>query len=409
MEQDFPTKGDAGSALKTDPLRARRRTGGAGRKPGAGNSPQGRSVPRAVHPTGRKGIGGERWESVSRAAWNDWEWQLRHRVRSLGQLARLLNRSRGSLSHWDSVVERYPMAITPYYLSLQDPADEGDPLRRQSFPDPREIGFSLGGAPDPLGEEQAMPVPGLIQRYPDRCLALASADCAVYCRHCNRKRMWRPTGFSRGKGRLQTMVDYVARTPSLREVIVSGGDPLLIPEGMLDWFLGALRAIPHVEVLRIGSRTPVTLPMRITSKLCAMLKRHRPLWFNTQFNHPREITKESAGACERLLASGIPVSNQSVLLRGVNDDGRTMRDLLCGLQRISVRPYYLFQCDPVQGTDHFRAEIRTGAEMMEELRRTLSGLCIPRFVRDTPGGLGKVPLNPPVTPLPGGERGETFF
>jgi lysine 2,3-aminomutase len=203
-------------------------------------------------------------------------------------------------------------------------------------------------------------------------------------------------------------VDHVARTPSLREVIVSGGDPLLIPEGMLDWFLGTLRAIPHVEVLRIGSRTPVTLPMRITPKLCAMLKRHRPLWFNTQFNHPREITKESARACERLLASGIPVSNQSVLLRGVNDDGRTMRDLLCGLQRISVRPYYLFQCDPVQGTDHFRAEVRTGAEMMEELRRTLSGLCIPRFVRDTPGGLGKVPLDSPDPFRETGDRKHSF-
>ncbi len=395
--------------MKTVPPGGRRRPGAAGRKPGAKTAPPGGRLPRAVHPKGRKGIGGERWESVSRASWNDWEWQLEHRVRSLDQLARLLNRPRASLFPWEAVVEKYPLAITPYYLSLQDPVDEEDPLRRQSFPDPREIGFSLGGRPDPLGEEEAMPVPGLIQRYPDRCLALASADCAVFCRHCNRKRMWLSKGLPRGKGRLQAMVDHVARTPSVREVIVSGGDPLLIPEGLLDWFLGALRAIPHVEVLRIGSRTPVTLPMRITPQLCAMLKRHRPLWFNTQFNHPREITRESARACERLLASGFPVSNQSVLLRGVNDEGRTMRDLLCGLQRISVRPYYLFQCDPVQGTDHFRAEIRTGAEMMENLRCTLSGLCIPRYVQDSPGGLGKVPLDPLVPPLPGDERRETFF
>jgi lysine 2,3-aminomutase len=247
---------------------------------------------------------------------------------------------------------------------------------------------------DPLGEERTMPVPGLIHRYPDRCLTIVTGDCAVYCRHCNRKRMWREKKPGVVRERLQAMVDHVARTPSIREVIVSGGDPLLIPERMLDWFLGALQAVPHVEVLRIGSRAPVTLPMRITPELCAMLKRHRPLWFNTQFNHVREITPESAAACERLLTAGIPVSNQSVLLKGVNDDYETMRDLLYGLERISVRPYYLFQCDPVRGTDHFRAEICTGMEIMEKLRRTISGLCLPRYVLDCPGDGGKIPLQP---------------
>jgi len=239
-----------------------------------------------------------------------------------------------------------------------------------------------------------MPVPGLIHRYPDRCLAIVTGTCAVYCRHCNRKRRWRMDKPGRTRERLQAMVDYVARTPSLREVIISGGDPLLISERLLDWFLGALRAIPHVEVLRIGSRAPVTLPMRITPELCAMLKRHRPLWFNTQFNHAIEITEESAKACEMLLEAGIPVGNQSVLLRGVNDDYESMRDLLYGLERISVRPYYLFQCDPVRGTDHFRAEIWTGMEIMEMLWRNISGLCLPRYVLDCPGGRGKIPLQP---------------
>jgi lysine 2,3-aminomutase len=200
------------------------------------------------------------------------------------------------------------------------------------------------------------------------------------------------------------MVDHVSRTPALREVIVSGGDPLLLDERLLDWFLAAMRAIPHVEVLRIGSRVPATLPMRVSRALCAMLKRHRPLWFNTQFNHAREITPESARACEMLLTAGIPVSNQSVLLKGINDDYETMRDLLLSLERISVRPYYLFQCDPVRGTEHFQAEITRGTEIMEKLWRSVSGLCLPRYVLDRPGGRGKIPLHP-VSLLPEGKQG----
>jgi lysine 2,3-aminomutase len=190
------------------------------------------------------------------------------------------------------------------------------------------------------------------------------------------------------------MVDYIARTVALREVILSGGDPLLLPEDLLDWFLCALRAIPHVEVLRIGSRTPVTLPMRINQRLCAMLKRYRPLWFNTQFNHIREITPDSTRACEMLLMSGIPVSNQSVLLKGINDDYETMRELLCGLERISVRPYYLFQCDPVRGANHFGTELSQGMDIMSRLWHNVSGLCLPRYVVDCPGGKGKIPLQP---------------
>lgn len=340
--------------------------------------------------------------------WLDWKWQFRNRVRTLGQLASILGKPAASLAPWATVIRTYPFAITPYYLSLQDPSDEGDPLRRQCFPDPKELSLSQGGVEDPLAEERDMPVPGLIHRYADRCLVIATSVCAVHCRHCNRKRMWRGKKLRGTRDRLQTMVNYVARTPSIREVIVSGGDPLMLSDKTLDWFLGALRAIPHVEVLRIGSRTPVTLPMRVTPDLCGILKRHRPLWFNTQFNHAREITPESAAACERLLMAGIPVSNQSVLLKGVNDDYETMRDLLYGLERISVRPYYLFQMDPVAGGDHFRTEVWTGLAIMEKLWRNISGLCLPRYVLDCPGGRGKIPLQP-FSLLPERDGGDKHF
>ena len=326
--------------------------------------------------------------------WGDWEWQFRNRVRSLTQLASVMNTPVASLAACRPVTKTYPLAVTPYYLSLMDAAEEGDPLRRQCFPDPRELDLSLGEADDPLREEMAMPVPGLIHRYPDRCLMIVTSTCAVYCRHCNRKRIWRNKKPQRLREWLQPMIDHIARTPSLREVILSGGDPLLISDGLLYWLLGALRAIPHVEVLRIGSRAPVTLPMRVTPELCAMLKRYKPLWFNTQFNHVREITPESIQACERLLMAGIPVSNQSVLLKGINDDYETMRDLLLGLERISVRPYYLFQCDPIRGVNHFRVEIWRGMEIMEKLRHDISGLCLPRYVLDCPDGRGKIPLQP---------------
>lgn len=356
-------------------------------------------------------IGRGPWGEVSDAQWGDWKWQFRNRVRSLPPLAAVMNEPDLSSRRGRSVVRTYPMAITPYYLSLLDAAREGDPLRKQCFPDFRELDGSLEDADDPLDEERAMPVPGLIHRYPDRCLAIVTSNCAVNCRHCNRKRMWRgKKKFPGTREGLQRMVDHVARTPALREVIISGGDPLFLSERLLDWFLGTLRTIPHVEVLRIGSRAPVTLPMRVTPELCTMLKRHRPLWFNTQFNHAREITPESTRACEMLLMAGIPVSNQSVLLKGVNDNYGTMRDLLYGLERISVRPYYLFQCDPVRGANHFRTEVFQGVDIMDRLWRNISGICLPRYVLDSPGGRGKISLQP-FSLLPEREAGreQHFF
>lgn len=370
----------------------------------------GACIPQGGRLTGGHRIGRGPWGGAAAAQWDDWRWQLRNRVRSLTALASVVSEPVASPAICRQVTRPYPLAVTPYYLSLMDATEEADPLRRQCFPDPRELDLSVEKTADPLGEETTMPVPGLIHRYPDRCLMIVTNACAVYCRHCNRKRIWRDKRPWNSRQWLQPMINHVARTPSLREVIISGGDPLLMSDALLDWLLGALRAIPHVEVLRIGSRAPVTLPMRVTSELCAMLKRHRPLWFNTQFNHVREITPESAGACEKLLVAGIPVSNQSVLLKGINDDYESMRDLHIGLERISVRPYYLFHCDPVRGADHFRTEIRAGMEIMEKLRRTLSGLCLPRYVLDSPGDRGKIPLqHMPPLPRRGVGSGKHYF
>ncbi len=332
------------------------------------------------------------WGKISRRNWQDWRWQFKNSIQSLPQLAEALDKPIHSLGKYQAVIARYHFRISPYYLSLIDVRDELDPIRRQCFPNVKEILYSLGGVIDPLKEKERMPVWGLIHRYSDRCLAMATNVCATYCRHCNRKNMWRvdPSMFS--ESRLKAVIEYVSRAQNIREVIVSGGDPLTMNEQLLDWFLGSLRSIPHVEVLRIGSRMPVVLPMRISRRICDILRKHRPVWFNTQFNHPREITEASTKACEMLLDAGIPVSNQSVFLKGINDNYETMRALLHGLQCISVRPYYLFQCDPVAGADHFRADVPSCLRIMRKLQDSTSGLCVPQYVLDTPGGKGKVSL-----------------
>lgn len=293
----------------------------------------------------------------------------------------------------------YPMAITPYYLSLIKPDDDQDPLALQCVPDTREVECSADLADDPLGEDRSMPVPNLVQRYPDRVLAIVTHRCAAYCRHCNRKRFWKTSQSSSWKSRLTAMVRYVSETPKIREVILSGGDPLMLDDASLEWILSAFASIPHVEVLRIGSRVPAVLPMRITGNLCRILKRYRPLWFNTQFNHPAEITPDAARACNRIQEAGIPVSNQSVLLQGVNDSPDAMQDLLNGLQKMSVRPYYLFHCEPARGCNHFRTDVRTGLKLMEKLHQRCSGLALPQYVADLPGREGKVPLWPLSQPI----------
>jgi lysine 2,3-aminomutase len=292
-----------------------------------------------------------------------------------------------------TVTSVYPLAINPYYLSLLQGDSINDPIRVQCFPDELEISHSDKSMEDPLQEDYHMPVPKLVHRYPDRCLAIVTKTCATYCRHCNRKRFWSQSNHVSLKTRLQKMIRYLKQTPSIREVIISGGDPLTLDDQVLENFLSDLRAIPHIEILRIGSRAPVVMPMRITKELCRMLKRYRPLWFNTQFNHPAEITPDAARACNMLQEAGIPVSNQSVLLKNVNDSPYVMKSLLYGLQNISVRPYYLFHCDPANGCLHFRTDPQAGMAMMEKIWRQCSGLCLPQYVLDVPGSAGKIPLN----------------
>jgi len=328
----------------------------------------------------------------ARRDWRNWRWQLRHSrpaPRTLERLAGIAPRDR---RRWRALLRRYPCRITPYYGALVRWDDPADPLRRQCLPDLAELDTPAPGGADPLGEHAHLVAPGLVQRYPDRALALTTGDCALFCRHCTRKNLWQYGRPAPTRGFLRRLAAAVARRPAVREVIVSGGDPLLLDDDRLDAFLAALRAIPHVEVLRIGTRAPAVLPMRITPALCARLARHRPLWINTQFNHPRELTPEAAEACGRLVRAGLPVSNQAVLLRGVNDDLDTLKALCNGLQRLSVRPYYLFQCDAVRGAGHFSTPWRRGIELAERLRAELGGLSAPLFVADLPGGGGKVPL-----------------
>jgi lysine 2,3-aminomutase len=286
------------------------------------------------------------------------------------------------------VATRYPLRITPYYFSLIESPD--DPIWRQCIPDPRELNDDRQ-QPDPLNEAGLSPVPGLIHRYPDRVVLLVSNSCAVYCRFCMRKRQ---VGCASASTDPIDALAYIAATPAIRDVILSGGDPLLLSDEELADLLSRLRAIPHVEMIRIGSRIPVTLPSRITPRLCRLLKRFHPLYINTHFNHPREITPEAAAACGRLVDAGIPLGNQTVLLKGVNDDPAVMKRLMQGLLSIRVRPYYIHQLDLVQGTGHFRTAVRQGLAIMEGLRGHTSGLATPYYVIDLPGGKGKVPLLP---------------
>jgi len=332
------------------------------------------------------------WGNVPEKDWHNWHWQFAHRLKNPALLPDEFFETLEARKGIIEVSKRYPFLVTPYYLGLMKEASAADPIRIQCIPQRRELDHHEGCDPDPLGEDSAMPVPGLIHRYPDRCLVLVHHLCAVHCRHCNRKRFWRSGSDCRSEAWIGQMIDYVSANRQIREVIFSGGDPLVLSDRKLDAMLGAFRRISHVEVLRIGSRMPAVMPMRITRALCRVLTRNRPLWLNTQFNHANEITKESSRACEMLLQAGIPVSNQSVLLRGVNDSFEAMRDLLYGLHRISVRPYYLFQCEPVAGAVHLRVKVDAGKNIMEKIWRECSGLCQPSYVIDTIAGRGKIPL-----------------
>ena len=329
---------------------------------------------------------------VSASDWNDWKWHFRNRITSVKELSRFISLSDKEQSQLKLVTAKYPLAITPYYLSLINPDDPDDPIRKQAIPSIEEISMGEMGMEDPLEEKRDSVVPGLVHRYPDRVLMVLTDICPMLCRHCTRKREWHNGGWVRNDTEIEAMLDYIRHTPAVRDVIISGGDPLTLSTERLESIISRVRAIQHVEIIRIGTRFPVVLPQRIDTELCNMLSKYGPIWLNTHFNHYNEITPESARACDRLVRAGVPVNNQCVLLRGINDSVETQMKLGQGLLKSKVRPYYLFQCDEVQGTEHLHTPVETGIKIMEGLRGHTSGLAIPTYVIDLPFGGGKVPL-----------------
>ena len=327
--------------------------------------------------------------------WNDWRWQLRNRVRDLPGLERVLRLSSDERQAIAKLGDRLPVGITPHYAALMDALDPSDPLRRTMVPVLGEFDMSPGEMADPLNEDGDMPVPGLVHRYPDRVLFLVTSFCATYCRYCTRSRLVGKTGeYHFNKDQYQRAIDYITAHPEIRDVLISGGDPLTMQDERLEWLLQSLHAIPHVEFVRIGSKVPAVLPQRITKELCTMLKRMAPIWLSVHFMHPTELTPEVQVACNRLADAGVPLGSQTVLMQGVNDTPEIMRRLMHGLLKIRVRPYYIYQCDPIPGSGHFRTDVRTGIEIIESLRGHTTGYAVPTFVIDAPGGGGKIPLSP---------------
>jgi len=331
---------------------------------------------------------------ISDSNWNDWKWHFRNRITTVERLNEFIPLSTKEQAQLRLVTMRYPLSVTPYYLSLINPDDPDDPIRKQAIPSILEMTMGSMGMEDPLDEKRDSVVPGLVHRYPDRVLIVLTNMCPMLCRHCTRKREWRNSGWVRTPDEIEAMLDYIRRHKTIRDVIISGGDPLTLSTHRLEDIISKIRKIRHVEIIRIGTRFPVVLPQRIDDELCNMLAQYGSIWLNTHFNHIREITPEAAEACDRLVRSGIPVNNQSVLLRGVNDSVEAQTQLCHGLLRIKVRPYYLFQCDEVQGTEHLRTPVEVGIKIIEGMRGHTSGLAVPTFIIDLSQGGGKVPLQP---------------
>jgi lysine 2,3-aminomutase len=335
------------------------------------------------------------WTDVPDRDWNSWHWQLKNRITTLAQLQRLMpTLTPEEYAGTQLANTKLALAITPYFFNLIDPANESCPIRRQVIPRIEETRTASWEMSDPCGEESHSPVPGLVHRYPDRVLFLVTDRCASYCRYCTRSRLVsNATGYDFHPD-FDRQLEYIRQTPTIRDVLLSGGDPLLFSDDKLEYLLAQLRAIPQIEFLRIGTRIPIFLPQRITPELCARLKKYHPLFVSVHSNHPRELTMEVREALGRLADAGIPLGNQSVLLRGVNDDLTVMKALVQKLLICRVKPYYVYQCDLISGSAHLRASVREGLEMMRGLRGHTTGYAIPQFVIDAPGGGGKVPINP---------------
>ena len=334
------------------------------------------------------------FKDVTDAQWNDWKWQVANRLKTVDQIAQIVNLTPQEKEDIEKVMGGFRVGITPYYASLIDPDDPLDPVRRQAVPVLAEMHRSEADMLDPLHEDEDSPAPGLTHRYPDRVLFLITDQCSMYCRHCTRRRLAGETDGARSREDIDKCIEYIRKTPAVRDVLLSGGDCLCVEDDKLEYIISELRKIPHVEIIRLGSRTPVVMPMRITDNLVNMLKKYHPIWLNTHFNHPKEMTPAAQEACRKLADAGIPLGNQSVLLRGVNDDVHVMRNLVHALVRNRVRPYYIYQCDLSLGIEHFRTPVAKGVEIIEGLRGHTSGYAVPTFVIDAPGGGGKTPVMP---------------
>jgi lysine 2,3-aminomutase len=333
------------------------------------------------------------FKDVPDEKWNDWRWQLSHRLNSIDEIEKIITLTPSERKALGSP-GLFRVDITPYFISLIQPDDPNDPIRKQIIPTAGEILPFTGMMEDSLAEDRHSPVPGLVHRYPDRVLMLVTTQCASYCRYCTRSRIVGDPAANFSRTEFEAQIDYLKKTPQVRDVLLSGGDPLTIAPKQLEEILSRLREIPHIEIIRIGSRVPVFMPMRITEELTDMLQKYHPLWLNIHVNHPNEITSELDAACDKLARAGIPLGNQSVLLAGVNDCPHIQKTLVQDLVRIRVRPYYLYQCDLVEGAGHFRTPVAKGIEIIEALRGHTSGYAVPTFVVDSPGGGGKIPVMP---------------
>ncbi|MFA9372147.1 MAG: lysine 2,3-aminomutase [Labilibaculum antarcticum] len=336
----------------------------------------------------------EMFPEVTDIQWNDWKWQVRNRIETLDQLKKYISLTEEEEEGVRRSLASLRMAITPYYMTLIDQGNPNCPVRKQAIPTAAEVHYSDADLLDPLHEDEDSPVPGLTHRYPDRVLFLITDMCAMYCRHCTRRRFAGQSDSSTPQDNIEKAIEYIENTPQVRDVVLSGGDALLISDDKLEYIISRLRDIPHVEIIRIGTRTPVVLPQRITDNLVNMLSKYHPIWLNTHFNHSNEITQDSKNALARMANAGIPLGNQSVLLKGVNDCVHIMKKLMHNLVMNRVRPYYIYQCDLSMGLEHFRTPVSKGIEIIENLRGHTSGFAVPTFVVDAPGGGGKTPVMP---------------
>lgn len=334
------------------------------------------------------------WSNVPSEKWNDWKWQLKNRITKLEQLESYMELTADERAGCLFASKKLALAITPYFFNLIDREDPMDPIRLQLIPRAGEAQTAPEELLDPVGEENTKPVEGIVHRYPDRVLFLVTDRCASYCRYCTRSRLVSNAQDYNFHPEFESGLQYIREHPEIRDVLLSGGDPLLLSDRKLDYLLGELRKIPHVEFIRIGSRIPVFLPQRITPELCEILKKHGPIWMSIHVNHPNECTIALREACEQLSFSGVPIGNQSVLLKDINDNPDAMKSLIHRLLMMRVRPYYLYQCDLITGSAHLRADARKGIEIIRQLRGHTTGYAIPQFVIDAPGGGGKVPINP---------------